>query len=226
MPQNWFYADAQNQQQGPVDDSGLVAAYQRGEVLSRTLVWHEGLPNWTPFSHVAAKLGVTLPSAPPSLPRTSTSTGKVQIVKPGKSSSALIIIIVVVFGLIAVMGILAAIAIPAYSDYTIRAKVVTARLQGMALRADVEDFYAREKRCPSNGEGTIKKADVYATQYISAIQVGALKDDERCAIQIVLKNIGSGVTEGAVLQMAMTADGTWSDSSTLPPKFLPISMRK
>ncbi len=224
MAQNWFYADKQNQQQGPVDESALVAAYQRGEILISTLVWREGLPNWIPFSSVAAGLGIALPSAPPSLPR----TGKVQIVKSGKSgSSTVVVIIVVVFGLIAMLGILAAIAVPAYQDYTIRARVMNAYMQGVALKSDVAEFYTREKRCPTNGEDTFKKADEYVTQYVSGIQFGALKSSGSCAIQVSLKGLGSPQTEGAVLQFALAAEGTWSESSSsLAPRYLPMSMRK
>jgi len=224
MAQNWFYADKHNQQQGPVDESTLVAAYQRGDVLITTLVWREGLPNWIPFSSVAAGLGIALPSAPPLLPR----TGKVQIVKSGKSgSSTAVIIIVVVFGLIFMVGILAAIALPAYQDYTIRARVANAYMQGIALKNDVAEFYTREKRCPGNGEGTFKKADEYVSPYVSSIQFGALKSSGSCAIQVSLESLGSTQTQGAVLQLAMAADGTWSESSSsLAPRYLPMSMRK
>jgi len=223
MAQNWFYADKHNQQQGPVDESTLVAAYQRGDVLITTLVWREGLPNWIPFSSVAAGLGIALPSAP-TLPR----TGNVQIVKSGKSgSSTAVIIIVVVFGLIFMVGILAAIALPAYQDYTIRARVANAYMQGIALKNDVAEFYTREKRCPGNGEGTFKKADEYVSQYVSSIQFGALKSSGSCAIQVSLESLGSTQTQGAVLQLAMAADGTWSESSSsLAPRYLPMSMRK
>lgn len=56
-------------------------------------------------------------------------------------------------------GILAAIAIPAYQDFTIRAKVVQARTEAMGLRIEVDDFFAREHRLP-NDAAELGKAPV------------------------------------------------------------------
>lgn len=55
MP-NWFYTDALATQQGPVDGPTLLDLNDSGGVAARSLVWHEGLEAWVPFSTVAGKL--------------------------------------------------------------------------------------------------------------------------------------------------------------------------
>ena len=119
MSQQWYYADRQRQQQGPLAGAELVGALKRGDVDMSTLVWHEGLPGWVPLAQVAAQLGVQ--GAPPPVPRAVERRPAV----PRKSGSKVGLIIggVMLGGLVLFGGIIAAIAIPAYSDYTIRARV-------------------------------------------------------------------------------------------------------
>lgn len=53
---------------------------------------------------------------------------------------------------VAVVGVLAAVAIPAYQDYTLRAKVAIALQQGASARGAVDTFYARLRRFPDRNE--------------------------------------------------------------------------
>lgn len=53
---NWFYTDALATQQGPVDDATLLDLNATGVVKAKSLVWREGLPEWTAFREVAASL--------------------------------------------------------------------------------------------------------------------------------------------------------------------------
>lgn len=46
---NWYYAH-NGQQAGPVPDAELENLVRRGVVTPGTLVWHEGLPQWQPYS--------------------------------------------------------------------------------------------------------------------------------------------------------------------------------
>ncbi len=55
MP-NWFYADALATRQGPVDDSTLLDLNRSGGVTARSMVWHEDMEAWVPFSTVAGKM--------------------------------------------------------------------------------------------------------------------------------------------------------------------------
>lgn len=63
---NWYYADA-GQQAGPVDDSQLEDLVRIGKIQADTLVWHEGLDNWLPYSQAKTpSLRMATPSSAPS----------------------------------------------------------------------------------------------------------------------------------------------------------------
>ncbi len=48
----WHYAE-ENEQKGPVDDREFRRLVDIGTIRANTLVWHEGLENWTPWRQVA-----------------------------------------------------------------------------------------------------------------------------------------------------------------------------
>jgi type IV pilus assembly protein PilA len=221
MSHNWFYADAQNQQQGPVADAWLVGAYQRGELNAGTLLWREGLAAWTPLSGVAAELG--LPIAVSSPPPMSGKPVRGVAARPSSSSTWVVVTVVIIFGVLFVGGILAAIALPAYQDYTQRAKVAGALVLANSLKVDAEEFFNREGRCPKNTDGAFKAANSYATPVISAINIGVV--DDKCAVQVLFKDLGRG-TEGKELLLTMDAKGRWHTTSNLPDRYLPMSLRQ
>src|SRR5258708_26628875 len=66
--------------------------------------------------------------------------------------SVLVIVIVLVLGLLGVMviGIIAAVAIPAYQDFTVRAKVSEGIMGTMPWRDAVAEYYAKTKRAPAS----------------------------------------------------------------------------
>lgn len=53
---NWFYTDALAAQQGPVDGATLLDLNRAGELKAKSLVWREGMAEWTPFREVAQSL--------------------------------------------------------------------------------------------------------------------------------------------------------------------------
>jgi uncharacterized RDD family membrane protein YckC len=62
---NWYYVDA-GQQAGPVDDAQLDELQRAGRIQSDTLVWHEGMANWQPYS-AAKSPGLRLATSAPSV---------------------------------------------------------------------------------------------------------------------------------------------------------------
>jgi type IV pilus assembly protein PilA len=229
MSISWFYADNQRQQQGPVADSWLYNAYQRGEITLNTLVWREGMPQWLPLSRVAGELGIAMASAPPPPPSSAAPPQYAPrppvAAKKSGGSGCLIIGIILLVGFVVVGGILAAIAIPAYQDYVSRAKVMNARMQGTLLKADVATFYTAQGRCPVNGDEGFNPPTSYASVEISSINIGAL-DDGRCAIQILFNDLGNKGTQGAELVMAMDGDLEWTETSTLPERYTRSSTQR
>ena len=59
---NWYYV-SQGQQAGPVTQEELLALVREGKISEETLVWREGMPNWTAFHQ--ANIPTTLPNTPP-----------------------------------------------------------------------------------------------------------------------------------------------------------------
>jgi type IV pilus assembly protein PilA len=72
---------------------------------------------------------------------------------------------------VAIIGILAAIAIPAYSDYTKRAKVTELVTAASACKASVSEFFQAQNAYPANiGEAGCSNT---ATDKITSIALGA-----------------------------------------------------
>ncbi|MBS0226779.1 MAG: RDD family protein [Proteobacteria bacterium] len=49
----WYYADRQGQQRGPVQSQELLALRNAGQIAPDTLVWRNGMSNWQAFATVA-----------------------------------------------------------------------------------------------------------------------------------------------------------------------------
>lgn len=221
MGHAWYYADQQQQQQGPVEADWFAAALGRGLVNAHTLVWREGLPGWAPLSQFAAELGLALAAAPPSMPRSAPL-----VVRPSGGSNTWAVVIVVVVAGFFLLAILAAIALPAYQDYTLRAKVANALVRGAGLKPAVEAFVEQQQRCPENNDAGFQAAESYADAQIAEIHFGELESSGDCAIQLLLKDFGGKNTEGKELLYARDADGEWTVTSNLPSKYLPSTMRR
>lgn len=220
MSQQWYYADRQRQQQGPLAGAELVAALKRGDVEMSTLVWREGLPGWVPLAQVAVQLGVQ--GAPPPVPR----AAERRAAPPRKSGSktGLIILGVLLGCFVLFGGIIAAIAIPAYSDYTIRARVSQAHAVAGAQRVAVAEFYLTNQRCPVNGDEGFGPPQSYSGQYLASLEFGP--GDGGCQIRARPQGLTQARFADAQLTLQMDRDQNWTSSANIPDKYLPMSMRR
>ena len=74
---------------------------------------------------------------------------------------------------IAIIGILAAIAIPAYQDYVIRSQVSEGLTMASAAKASVSEFYANRGTWPTNNAAAgLGSATTINGKYVSSITVG------------------------------------------------------
>ncbi len=128
---------------------------------------------------------------------------------------------------VAIIGILAAVAIPAYQDYTVRAKVSEGVTAAGAAKASVADYYMAKGSFPgSNADAGLDTNTDYATNVIQQIDVKA-----NGVIDVVFKAIGGSVTAGQLIKFTPTATAggsiTWDckTGSTLEAKYRPANCR-
>ena len=136
---------------------------------------------------------------------------------------------------IAIIGILAAIAIPAYQDYTIRSKVAEGlNLSGAAKLAVAETFDSEGKFMTAQASYGLPNAVSIRGNYVSAVTVGA---NGVIIIEYQASGLGGSPTangETVVLEPSSANPGslTWvcDDSGTatagsMPAKYRPSECR-
>jgi type IV pilus assembly protein PilA len=132
---------------------------------------------------------------------------------------------------VAIIGILAAIAIPAYKDYTIRAQVSEGLSLASGAKAAVSEYYMDSGDFPiSNDEAGISDAAEIIGRYATDVTVGPLG-----IITVTYNNATTHsdlVADGGVLVLTPSAgvgqaSVTWDcdTASTLPAKWLPAACR-
>jgi type IV pilus assembly protein PilA len=119
---------------------------------------------------------------------------------------------------VAIIGILAAVALPAYQDYTIRAKVSELILAGSGFRTTITEKAQVDSTLASSGVGVT----VVATGRISG---GSVTD----AGVITIAGSTAATSVGAVVTLVLNptftnGSVTWSCSGT-PSKYFPASCR-
>jgi len=89
------------------------------------------------------------------------------------ASGCLIAFLVVVIGIVPVIGILAAIAIPAYQDFVIRAQVSEGAVLTEGAQTAVADFYRKQGHYPAtNASAGLASASSIHGLYVSSVDVG------------------------------------------------------
>lgn len=133
---------------------------------------------------------------------------------------------------VAIIGILAAIAIPAYQDYTVRAKVTEGVVAAGAAKTSVADYYLgiTPPAFPTSNlqAGLADPGTSYATTIIQAVNVTA-----GGAIDVLFNDLdGTGpMTAGMLIKFTPTAAAggqiTWDcrTGSTLTSKYRPGNCR-
>jgi type IV pilus assembly protein PilA len=74
---------------------------------------------------------------------------------------------------VAIIGILAAVAIPAYQDYTIRAKITEGMVAGSVAKTAVAETWMNTGTMPtSNTAAGLDTPTTYSSKYVTSVTVG------------------------------------------------------
>ena len=123
---------------------------------------------------------------------------------------------------VAIIGILAAIAIPAYQDYTIRAKVSEGLAMASAAKSAVSETAQSSGTLPAdNAAAGLAPAISLTSKYVSSVTVGA-----NGIITVAMKSSTLGAAGNLVLTPSISAAGvSWTCTSSLPAKYVPQTCR-
>lgn len=140
----------------------------------------------------------------------------------GKGGTSGLAIVVLVFSGIVLIGVLAAIAIPAYQDYTTRARLTEAAAIGRNAADSVTDFYKQHGQIPRSLE---------EAGFVSALphSVSGISVDSRNGIVTI--SMAGGPIEGKTLLLVPSVDENnqiiWECmSEDIQDKSLPKNCRK
>jgi len=138
---------------------------------------------------------------------------------------------------VAIIGILAAVAIPAYKDYTLRAKMSEVVLAASACRTSITEAYQAASTLPAANEWGCEVATGDGTTYVDTITTDATGK----VTVATTAAFGADVPAGSLLTLVPMSNGTpaaalgdaitgWrcgdtADGTTIDAKYLPASCR-
>ena len=140
---------------------------------------------------------------------------------------------------VAIIGILAAVALPAYQDYTVRAKVSEVILAASACRTGItEASQTGFSSAPAaNGFGCGESSSAIS-KYVASVTT-----DDKGVVTVVSQALGNGITGNILMSPYSDAAGTvpmanadfvsattltvrnWKCTGTLLPKYLPSTCK-
>jgi TM2 domain-containing membrane protein YozV/Tfp pilus assembly major pilin PilA len=138
--------------------------------------------------------------------------------------SAAVAAVVIAFFMIFIIGILAAIAIPAYTDYLNKSKVSEALSLLIGLKAPAEEYFADQGKFPST-EDLESQGNIMSGKYTANI----VSNPEQLYLQATMKDNGSSIAGKTVRLTYNFASESWTCSSGSPNgldnRYLPRACR-
>ena len=129
---------------------------------------------------------------------------------------------------IAIIGILASIAIPSYTNYTTRARVASGLALAGSAKLAVAESYSMDTDFPvSNTDAGIAAGNTYVSDYVESVNIISVPTSGTVAITYKeFASVSAGDTLLLVPSAATIASVKWQCSSTtLDSKVLPSTCR-
>lgn len=126
---------------------------------------------------------------------------------------------------VAIIGILAAVALPAYQDYTVRAKMSEVILAASQCRTSITEVYqtiSNPASIPDGGDWGCEQS-VPTTQYVALVETS-----DEGGVRVTARNIGPGANGTVILAPNVSGQqvqGWLCGPGTVLAKFLPGSCR-
>ena len=122
---------------------------------------------------------------------------------------------------VAIIGILAAVALPAYQDYTVRAKVSEVILAASAPKTAVAEWFQTKGSLPATAASL--GVATQATKYVSGVTVADVTGVITAMAQ------GDAAITGSTITMTPADAGNgvlnWTCAGTIAPKYRPASCK-
>ena len=126
---------------------------------------------------------------------------------------------------VAIIGILAAVALPAYQDYTVRAKMSEVILAGSSCRTSITEVFQTGTSLPTTADGFGCESSVSTSKYVASIStslVAATPVSGNAVITVTSQGINNrpnagSFTTGGTVRLAPCAAASSTFAACVPP---------
>ncbi len=125
---------------------------------------------------------------------------------------------------VAIIGILAAVALPAYRDYTVRAKVTEVILAASSGKTNIAEAASTAGQMPTTASGVINNQ---TSKYVNAVAYTQTSTDVGV---ITATATGDSNINGSTVTLTgsystVTGQVDWACAGTIAPKYMPSSCK-